>query len=696
MAMTEPAMQARHANLRRLLHARHVAVVGGERIAVVLETLRRGAYAGHVWPVSRRARQIAGIEAFPDFDSLPSAPDATFIGVPAEQTVEVVRTLSACGAGGAVAYASGFAEAGGAALQRRLIDASGNLALIGPNCFGLINAVNGASLWPLDTITPKVARGAAILAQSGNFSINIATTQRDMPVAYNISIGNQAVLGLEDYIEVLAADPAVQALGICMEGIRDVPRFAAAAAAACANGIPIVALKIGTSALGAQLTVSHTGSLAGTDALYAALFERTGIVRVETVASFVDTLKALMVLHGRPCRRVAVFSCSGGDAGLAADWADRMGLVLPQPGPAESRRLAQALPAFACAGNPQDYSNALWGAEQPLREVFAAGLAATADVGMLIIDSPTEPVTAPIAATLRALGHASRGAGKPAAVVPMLPENLSPSTRALIAAEGLFSLHGIDDAFRALSHAADHAEAGMAPAVPMQLGPLPCGRETLVDESTAKRLLAGAGIQVPIGEEVALDGVAAAARRIGGPVAVKALSANLAHKSECGAVVLGCNGGESALRAARAIKEAVERVRPDLPVERFLVEAMVRAPVAELIAGVRRDPQFGYSLIVGAGGTAVELERDTALLLLPSSPAAIERSLRRCRVAARLDGHRGGPRADWAAAISAIQAIANFALQLGDRVLELEINPLMVLPEGCGVVAADALLRWMC
>ena len=695
MGLVTGEIRRLHDNLRRLLRPRHVAVVGGARVANVLATLRASWFDGHVWPVSSKAAEIQGYRTFPDFESLPDAPDATFIGIPAEPTVEVVRALARLGAGGAIAYASGFAESGATALQEALVAAAGDVAVVGPNCFGLVNSATGASLWPLQVQTPRIERGVAILAQSGNFSINVEMARRGVPVVYNVSVGNQARLAMEDFIEVLAGDPAIAAIGLYIEGLRDIPRFAAIASVARARGVPIVALKIGSSELGARMTVSHTSSLAGAAEMYDALFRRAGIARVTTVPAFLETLKAMVSFGDRPCRRVAVFSCSGGDSGMAADCADRAGLVLPEPGLGVQERLRAVLPAFAHASNPQDYSNALWGAEAPLREVFAAGLGADVDLGVLVIDSPTEPVTPDIAATIRALADATKMAGKPAVVVPVLPENISASTRSLLDLRGLTALQGLDDAFQALAAAAAVGDAWDAGPPIGRTPPLRDGAPVVLDEAAAKAMLSKAGVPVPAGGVADLHSVADLADRLAVPVAVKACDAACTHKSDLGAVVLNCSGGVAARVAADEILARLAVSTAGLQVGRFLVEAMVPKPVVELLVGVKRDPQFGLSLVVGAGGVEVELRRDTTVVLLPADDGQIEAALRRCSVARLLDGYRGAPRADWAAAIAAIRAVAEFAIAAGDRLVELDVNPLMVRPDGLGAYAADALIRWV-
>ena len=277
---------ARLANLKRLLSPRHVAVVGGRDAAMVVRQCRAIGYAGEIWPVNPHRDSVEDLPCFRAVEDLPEAPDAAFIAVPAEATIEVVGRLAAIGAGGCVCYAAGFAEVGGDGIerQRRLVEAAGDLALSGPNCYGLINALDGAALFPDNHGCTPVARGAAIVSQSGNIGINVTMQGRSLPLSHMISAGNQAVTGLGDYVMALAEDPRVTAIGLILESVTDVELFSRAAARALERGVPIVALKCGRSAAGARATLSHTSSLAGEAELYDALFERLGIVAVETPA----------------------------------------------------------------------------------------------------------------------------------------------------------------------------------------------------------------------------------------------------------------------------------------------------------------------------------------------------------------------------------------------------------------------------
>ena len=279
--------------LQRLLNPRTVAVFGGRAATETIRQCRRIGFDGEIWPVNRNRNELAGIPCYASVADLPGVPDASFIGVPRMAAIEVIAELSALGAGGAVCYTSGFAEIGGdgVELQARLVDAAGDMAIIGPNCHGVVNYLDGVALWPDEHGGRRVATGVAMVLQSGNVGINLSMQDRSLPLSFVITIGNKADLSFHDYIEVLSDDPRVTAIGLYIESLDNIDAFSEAALVALRKGLPIVALKIGTSELGAEATMSHTSSLAGSDEMYTALFRRLGIPRVNSLSAFLETLK---------------------------------------------------------------------------------------------------------------------------------------------------------------------------------------------------------------------------------------------------------------------------------------------------------------------------------------------------------------------------------------------------------------------
>ena len=677
--------------LRRLLAPRHLAVIGGEAARIVVEQCLAVGFKGEIWPVNPRRAEIAGIPCVPSLEDLPEVPDAAFVGVPREATVEVVGALADRGVAGAVCYAAGFAERGaeGAALQERLVAAAGEMAVVGPNCFGLLNYLDGAALWPEGHGGEARDRGVALVMQSGNIALNLTMQERSLPIAYVISAGNQACLGLGDYVDALIDDPRVSAIGLYIEGLSDVPGFARAAARALEKGVPLVALKTGNSEMGARIALSHTSSLAGTEALYDALFKRLGVLRVETLGAFIETLKYFVVAPPLPGPRLAVTCCSGGEASLAADLAAQLGLELPALDQDQVAALTEVLSDIVTIANPLDYNTVVWGNRDGLTRTFSAMMAGQADAAVLLIDYPrsgTPGYQAWDAAT-EALVAASPERAVQRVIISTLPELMPATVRDYAMARGVVPLQGLEEGFIALALAARYDAARRAPAGPTELlAPPPvAGQAVTLDEAESKARLAPYGLAAPPGRLVGADEAPGAAAEIGFPVVVKAVSATLAHKTEAGAVKLN-------LRSEPAVAEAIAAMAP-LGVDRLLVESMVEDGVAEMIIGVQRDPQFGLVLVLGAGGVLVELMADSRSLLLPCDRAQVLDALESLKGWRLLTGFRGRPAGDIEALVEAALAVARFAEDHAESLLELDLNPVLVRPAGQGVVVADALIR---
>ena len=335
----------RRANLERLLKPRHVAVIGGRDAETVAAECKRIGFSGPFWPVNPKRSHIGGHPCFASIDALPEAPDAVFLAVPKEAAIEALHKLNAMGAGGVVCYTAGFGETGseGADDEARLVAAAGDLALIGPNCYGVINYVDKVALWPFTHGGSCPGYGAAIITQSGMLSSDFTMSQREAPFAFMVSAGNQTLLRLEDFVDALADRPEVRAIGLHIEGLKDVQAFERAALKALSLGKPIVALKTGTSRLGSSLTVSHTGSLSGTEELYDALFDRLGIIRVSSPAQLLETTKFLCVAGVPKGQRLAGLTCSGGGATMLADYAERLDLIFTPPDAATAASLRRLL-----------------------------------------------------------------------------------------------------------------------------------------------------------------------------------------------------------------------------------------------------------------------------------------------------------------------------------------------------------------
>lgn len=677
----------RKESLRRLLQPANLAVVGGNLAAEVIRQCQRIGFQGQIWPVNPHRKQMEGRTCYPNVGALPQSPDATFIAVSREKTVEVVAALAEGGAGGAVCHASGFAEVGdeGVVLQDRLVAAMGVMALVGPNCYGLLNYLDGAALWPDQHGGCRVEKGVAIITQSGNIGLSLTMQQRSLALGYLISVGNQAGVAMHEYLDVLIEDERVAAIGLHIEGLTDIAAFSRAAIKALARGVPIVALKSGTSRLGSQLALSHTSSLVGVDKLYDALFERVGVLRVQTLPQFVEALKFLSVIGPLAGNKMASISCSGGEATLIADLAEAYDLPMPSLVERQRQGLHEVLGDKVTLGNPLDYHTYIWNDEEAQYRCFSAMLLGNQDITLKVLDYPRADRCDDVTwtNTARAFSRAVADRRAPAAIVSTLPENLPPDVRKMLLEQGVVPMQGLEECLIAVRGAAricDRQKQHRA-IQPLVFSPQNEGQVINLDEVRSKQLIGHFGIPSPRSMICPAAEAVEAAREIGFPVAVKLLSDSIFHKSDVGGVHLN-------LRSPEAVQQAIEKMS-DIS-ERFLIEAMAPSPVLELILGLTRDPQFGLVLVVGAGGVLAELLKDYVTLLFPVSRQDVEMALASLKFAPLITGYRGQPPADRAAIIEAVLSLARLAEAYAEDIVEVDINPVFALPAGQGVLAVDA------
>ncbi|MFD0860275.1 acetate--CoA ligase family protein [Roseovarius aquimarinus] len=671
-------------DLSRLIRPSSIAVVGGGVwCASVIEQCRRMGFAGEVWPVHPTRTEVAGLPAFASVEDLPSAPDASFIGVNRSATIDTVARLSAMGAGGAVCFASGFREAqaetgDGDALQARLLEAAGAMPIIGPNCYGFINYLDGALLWPDQHGGERSVRGVALITQSSNIAINLTMQARGLPLAYVATAGNQAQTGLAEIGSALLEDSRVTALGLHIEGIGDLRAFEALATRARDLGKPIVALKVGKSDQARSAAVSHTASLAGSDAGARALLARLGVAQVSTLPALLETLKLLHLAGPLPSGRVVSISCSGGEASLMADAAVGRGINYPPLEPVQKDALREALGPMVALANPLDYHTFIWNDVPRMGQAFAAAMLGDVAIGCLVVDYPRLDRCSDAAweCTLSAGAEAARASGKPLAIVATLPENLSERMAARIVEAGMIPLLGIEEAITAIEAAAALGRRGAAPA-PILL-PGPGGEAEVLSEADSKAALAALGVDVPQAMRIEAKDLESAAARMALPAVLK--GEGFAHKTEAGAVALN-------LASSEAIIEAAGRMNAPA----YLLEEMIAGGVAELLVGVVRDPAHGFVLTLAAGGTLTEILQDSVSLILPAGDEEVAEALGRLRIARLLAGYRGQPGADRAAILRAVRAVQDYVARNAETLEEVEINPLICTP--ARAVAADALIR---
>jgi len=645
--------------LERLLKPKTIALIGGAWTKNVEDQLSRLGFDGAVYHVHPKG-------ALTSVNDLPVVPDAAFIAINRTAAVNVVADLAAQGAGGVICFASGFEESGadGAALQEALVSAAGDMPLLGPNCYGLVNYLDGIALWPDVHGGKRVDRGVALITQSSNVLINMSMQQRGLPLAYLLAAGNGAQTGLAELILAMDADPRVTAIGLHIEGFGDAKAFHDAC---CHSSKPIIALKAGESEAAQALTVSHTASLSGSAAVASAFLDRCGVGQVDTLEGFIETLKVLHVTGPLADRTLASVSCSGGEASLMADLGARYGFTFPDLG---ALGIAETLNPLVQVTNPFDYHTFDWGNRDALFPAFCKVLSGPQAFTAFLLDWPREgsgDVTGfEIAVTT--IIEAAQATGKPAGILSTYPENMPKALAERLCGQGLVPLCGLSAGLEGLAAARARSSGPFIPLHP------PRGPRQQISEYAAKQDLQAHNIAVPQGF-IAHSADDLATKPFARTV-MKVVDDGLAHKTEVGGVLLDVQDLGKAYETLKAIAPQV------------LVEEMVEGVVAELIVGLAYDPVVGGHLVVGAGGVLTELLDDTAILLFPFTSQDAVQAVQSLRIYGLLKGYRGKASANIDTLAQTLVQVAERAL-VGDM-LELDVNPLMVTPTRA--VVADALM----
>ena len=701
-------------NLDKLLGPRSIALFGASPRrfsvgAVLARNLRRAGFAGPIMLVNPHHKRVAGAEVFPDVASLPSAPDLAVIATPPPTVPGLVAELGARGTRAAVVITAGFGELGEAG--KRLQDAALAAAqpyllrLVGPNCVGVMVPRIG-----LDATFSHIAALAGDLgfvSQSGAMITAVLDWAKPRGIGFShvVSLGDMADVDFGDMLDYLAADPGTRAILLYVEAVTHARKFMSAARAA-ARSKPVLVVKTGRFAAGARAAHSHTGALAGSDAVYEAAFRRAGILRVDTMAELFDAVETLALTGRQEGDRLAILTNGGGPGVLATDALVAEGGRLASFAPPTLARLEAALPSTWSRGNPVD----IIGDAPPER--YAAALAALLDDpgtdAVLVLNVPTA-LASPVAAA-RAVADTCAAAERPAKnlYTAWLGEASARPARHILEAAHIPTYETPDGAVRGFMHRVRHHRAqellletpaarpddfapDAARASAVIAGALCRGGEWLDAEEVAA-VLAAYGIPLPKSRLVRDPQEAAeAAAAIGGRVALKIRSPDLVHKSDLGGVVLDLDGPDTVRSEAAAMRGRLEKARPQIRIDGFLVQEMVRFPGAvELIVGILDDAVFGPVVLFGQGGTAVEVVRDTTLELPPLNEALARAQMARTRVWRLLEGYRGQPRA-------ALDALARLLVRIGQlaaeqsAIRELDINPLLAGAKG--IVALDARLR---
>ena len=689
----------------RLLRPRSVAIVGasptpGALGASVLENLERADYGGDIHLINPKRAEINGRPCRPSIDELPLGVDCAVLAIPHAAVLESVRACARRGVGGVIIFSAGFAEGGeeGRAEQVEIarIAFDHGMTVEGPNCLGLVNYVDGVPLTFVQTQVKRTAGrpGIAIVSQSGAMAavLGVSLASHDLTISFSVSTGNEAVSGVEDYLEYMLEDPAVKVVTMIVEQFRQPLRFLELARRARALGKAIVLLHPGRSSAARESAATHTGAMAGDYQVMRSLVARTGVVIVDALEELLDVTDIAVRCPPRGRGGCGVLTESGAFKALTLDLCEHVGLELSPVNDAVRAGLRAVLPDFIPASNPMDLT------AQALvdPELYRRTLAVLLDdasfgsvvLGLILTDKATCDLKLP-----SVIGAIKELRPTKPVIFAALDEgaDVPPAYIAELRALNIPCFASAERAFRAVAHLSMAAPYDPGASLPGQSPAVLAQASGVVPEYRAKEILAAFAVALPKGRFARdIDEAIAAAEAIGYPVVLKAQSADLSHKSDAGGVILNLADAKALQQGWERLYANIARARPGMVLDGVLVEAMGRRGI-ELIVGARNDPDWGPVLLVGMGGVMAELLHDARLIPanLPADQIAAE--LLQLKCAPLLRGFRGDPAADVAAAAQIVAKIGAL-VQADRRIREIDVNPVVVYPAGEGAVALDALI----
>ena len=705
------------ARIARLLSPRSIALVGATENSfwsrAIIQNLATLGYTGSMHLIHPKQPRQFDRPCYPSVRDVPEVVDHAYVMTGTRHALAVLADCVEKGVHSVTMLTAGFKEMDqtGAQLERQVVDVcrEHEIALIGPNCLGFVNALAPVPAYALLMGEAPLPGHVGMLLQSGALlnHVHRLARNRNIGLTYLVSSGNEALLDASDYLGFLVEDPETTVVGALIEGIRRPAAFARVAERAMALGKPLVVFKAGRSVAAARSATAHTAALTGADAVVSALFKQLGVIRVDSIEELVETT-GFLAAYGWPAgRRAGVVTPSGGSCGIISDLCHGTAIDLPDYGPATKARIREILPEFGTAQNPLDTTGVIV-LDATLIPRTAAVVCEDPGMDLMVVvqDVPRDPGPVPARndERMQFLADALARSPKFACAINTVAGELTPYGREIVARFGVHFGNGLTLGVSALDKAIRYGEArrrflartdGTPPLAGVDRPTTRVqgdGRRRTLNEAEAKALLRAHGIPTTR-EIVATDATSAvrAADAIGYPVVLKILAADVPHKTEAGGVALHLASPEDVRAAYDRVVAAVRRYKPDVAIEGVLIAEQVVGAV-ECLAGVSVDPLFGPVIVAGLGGSFVEILNDVALRLPPFDQNEALAMLGELRGRKILDGARGQPPADVDALARTLVCLGNLAVELRDRIAEVDVNPLFVLPAGQGVKAADALV----
>ncbi len=708
--MPAPTEEARD-GVDALFRPESIAIVGAseniDRISGrLLYYLERHGYANPIYPINPRRDEVRGLTCYPSLLDVPGTVDLVLVMLAAEQSIDVIRQAGQIGARAAVVYGSGFAETGpeGENLQEQLstVARQESVRVLGPNCQGVINLAEGvaASFTRSLDLMPLRVGSVAYLGQSGALGGSVLNLAQERGLGFSAwaSTGNQADLDVLDLAEVLVEDQRTQVFAVYLETPPDGERYRLLTRKIRQAGKYLVVLHSGRSAAGQRAVASHTGAMLSPGVAFELASKKEGAILVDDVDELID---ATFMLSANPMpegKRVGIVTSSGGAGILAADRCEMSGLEVPELPDEIQDRLEALIPPFGALTNPVDVTAQLFsemdsGRPELFREVCLA-VGEAVDILVVTLTMLTGDSARRLAEDLVAVGQVSN---KPLLIAWLVGDKLGEPAKAVLAKAGLpvFSSPGaaVNTIAKLVGRRTGMSSAGPLYETKNSVDLPPLLTKPIILEGEGMDVLKALGIPYPPGRTVtSAEEAAAVAGELGDSLALKVQSPDLLHKTDAGGIRLGVTP-EDAPRVYEKLVSHVASVAPHATVRGVLVQAMAPSGGQELILGLTQDPAFGPLLTLGFGGVGAEIYRDVASEVLPLSRTSAYNLLESLAGAPLLKGHRGRSPADVEALVDAVCRVADAIGASGDRIEEFEINPLLVYPEGKGVLAVDLLIR---
>ena len=680
-------------NLKKLFRPKSLALVGGYWADFVVQGNHKLGFNGPIWHINPKRKNSKKNKYYKNIKELPEVPDCVYIAVSRDLTLNAIKDFKSIGAGGAVCLASRFSETNskeGIIKTNQLIKNSGKMPFLGPNCYGFINYLDKVAVWSDQIAGNSCKNGIALICQSGTIGNTISFNDRSLPIGYIISVGNQTCITIENIIEYLLNDKRVTAIGIYAESFNNIELLFKVLEKTKKNNVPVAVVKVGRSKIASEVIMSHTGSLSGKEDIYDSIFKQLGVARCNSLAELCETLKIFHTAGALKGNKVAIMGPSGGDMAMIGDVSQGLALNYSPIPKTIVKKLKKVNHKGVIISNPFDLQTYNWNDPTSLRKTFDLMFMANFNLIGLMLDFPNirDCDIAEWEAIVDEYILSAKAKNKQAVIIASLPETLPKHIRDKCLESGIVPLQGLKESIYAINSSILTGQA-WSNFNALKFIKLKNRQNTLIknySEFESKKIIEKYGIKIPKSILSNSNSAIKDSKKIGFPIVIKINSKKIIHKTEA-------NGVFTNIKSESKLKQSIKHLSK-LGKE-FLIEEMIQDQVAEMILGIKIDNNFGPVIVIGAGGIYTEIIDDSITLLLPLKKSIILKAINDLKISKLLNGIRGKSKGDIQAIVQAIMKLGKFAEKNASRLIEVDINPLIVRSKGKGVIAADALIHYL-